>query len=250
LNALVGYLDGPPKSYIGLWSDTVASFTSAFAILSCLHYQSKTGIGQWIDLAIQETTAVQHGEPIMDYVMNQRSGQRTANRSNYAAPHNVYPCQGYDKWVAIDVSTDEDWMSFCRAIGKPEWSNRQDFSEGLSRWQNQEELDELVGNWTRDRTAEEVMEIMQANGVPSGVCLDTENLANDKQLLARNFFPEIEHPDLGKTTVIGLPWKMSDSGEDRHHAPLLGQDNDYVFHELLGLPRNKISELIEEKIIY
>jgi len=251
LTALIGYTGGPPRGLTGQWSDTLAGMTATFAILACLYHSRKTGTGQYIDLSMCEATTAALCEPIIDYQMNHRIWERVGNQSQFAAPHNCYHCKGYDQWVAIVVSTDEEWEGFCDVMGNPDWTRAEKFSNGLRRWQNQLELDKLVSNWTRSYTPYEAMDILQEAGIPAGVILDTEGLANDQHLNKRNFFTVVDHPEVGKRKILSLPWNLSDAVDtNNHHAPLLGEDNDYVFRELLHIPDDEIARLIEEKVIY
>jgi len=85
-------------------------------------------------------------EPVIDYVMNGRVQGRVGNRDDIMAPYGCYRCRGEDKWVAIAVSSDEEWVAFCNAIGHPDWSRKEEFSDVLVSLKNQDELDRLIGN--------------------------------------------------------------------------------------------------------
>ena len=94
------------------------------------------------------------------------------------------------------------------------------------------------------------MKILQQAGVPAGAKLDSQDQVNDPHLEARGLFIEDNHPEMGKWKMLGIPWKLSDTpGGIWRHAPLLGQDNEYVFGELLNMPQKEINKLIEEEVI-
>ena len=84
------------------------------------------------------------------------------------APHNVYRCEGFDKWVAIAVSTEEEWLALCNVVGHPEWADDPRFSDSLSRWHNQGELDKLITEWTLQRTDYDAMHAFRRPGWPLG----------------------------------------------------------------------------------
>ena len=116
------------------------------------------------EIATVETLKQYHkiiGELVMDYIMNGNTGELIGNRDKIMAPHGCYRCRGEDKWVVIAVASEEEWQSFCNAIGNPEWVKQEIFSDELSRWHNQDELDRLIQEWTRERDHYEVMELLK-----------------------------------------------------------------------------------------
>ena len=246
---LTGHSGGPPVQGGGVYADYLTGTTSAFAILAALHHRSKTGEGQYIDIAMSESVMAQLPEAIMDYTMNGRVRSRVGNRDDIMAPHGCYPCRGEDKWVAIAVSTEEEWAAFCQAIGSPQWTKEEKFSDGFSRWRNQDELDKLIAGWTMNHTHYEVMQILQKAGVAAGPSVSMEELINDAHLGERGFFVETDHPEVGRRSMVGLPWKTS-TCPDYQSAPLLGQHNEYVFMELLGMPDSEFVRLVDERVIY
>jgi crotonobetainyl-CoA:carnitine CoA-transferase CaiB-like acyl-CoA transferase len=198
-----------------------------------------------------EATTTQLCEPILDYQMNHRIWEGIGNRSHFAAPHNCYPCEGYDQRIAIAISTEDQWKSLCKIMGRPTWTESKKYADALSRWQNQEDLDKAIGQWTINHTSYELMQLLQAGGIPAGPVLDMQALAADAHLNNRQFFPEVEHPVVGRRHIVGLPWKLKNLKKlNDSPAPLLGEHNDYVFRELLGISKREIRQLEEEQVIY
>jgi len=167
------------------------------------------------------------------------------------APHNAYRCAGGDlKWVSIAVAGDEEWEALCKVMGDPEWAKAEKFSESLSRWKNQEEMDPHIEEWTMGYTQYEVTEMLQEAGVAAFPCLSNRGLVEDPHLNDRGFFEEYDHPEIGKRKYDGMLWKMSKTpGKIRHRAPLVGEHNNYVFGELLGLSQEEIDLLVEEEVL-
>ena len=246
---LCGYPDAPPQGMTGS-IDLRSAVASAFAILAALCYRQRTGEGQHIDLSSQEAITVLLGEALMDYTMNRRNQTRKGNHDDAMAPHSCYRCRG-GQWVTIAIATEEEWQTFCSAIGAPEWTKDQNFSDAYSRLKNQDELDRRVEEWTMNHTPYQVMEILQQAGVAAVPSFDSELLFTDPHLRERGLFEEVDHPLMGKRIVISPPWKLSDAPTPpSHHAPLMGEHNEYVFGELLGLSLKEIAELQERGIIY
>jgi benzylsuccinate CoA-transferase BbsF subunit len=249
LASLTGYPDGSPQMIGGVWADHLTGTYLAIAVLAALHHRSQTGEGQYIDMSMTEAVMSQIPEGIMDYTMNQRVRGCVGNRDDVMAPHNVYPCKGEDKWVAIAISTDEEWEALCQVMGNSGWSNEERFSNASNRWENQEELDRLIGDWTRTHTSFEVMEMLQHAGVAAGPSLNMEEMANNPHLQERGFYVAPDHPEVGQRTLAGLPWKLSDSSARVEPPPVLGEDNEYVFCELLGMSDEEFATLVGEGVI-
>jgi len=249
--SVAGFSDGGPVALSYGWNDINAAVHGVFAILAALHYRSKTGEGQYIDLSMTEAGAAPLGEAYMAYTMNQRQLERMGNRDNVMAPHGAYRCCGEDKWVAIAISSDEEWQALSVALDNPAWTKDDRFQERFGRSQNQDELDKLITTWTLNYDHHEVTAKLQQAGVMASTSLDMPELLTDTQLEAREFYIDMEHPEMGQLHVPGLPWRLSNSPKGNYERPpLLGEHNDYVFGQLLGLPQQEISRLIEEEIIY
>jgi benzylsuccinate CoA-transferase BbsF subunit len=250
-SSLIGY---PGERVLGEqtpYLDVTSSIHGAFAVLSALYYRERTGKGQYIDMAQIEVGASVIGEAFMEYFMNGRVLGTMGNRSPTMAPHNNYPCLGEDRWVSIAVDTEEEWRSFCAAIGNPPWVKQKRFNDKFNRQRNLEELDRLISAWTINFSNYEVMDILQKAGVAATPCLDLTERFSDPHYAARGTHLQVEHPATGVDIIAGIPFKLSGTpGEVRRHAPLLGEHNDYVFRELLGRTESEIAQLIEEKVIF
>ena len=249
LGNLTGFRDGPPSLIAGDFADYLAGTLETFAMLSALHYRSRTAKGQTVEVSMAEAVGTHVPEAIMDYSMNRRVRERLGNHMPGVAPHNCFRCKGEDKWVAIAVTNDEEWAAFRKAIDNPEWTGDKKFRDSRGRVENQDELEGLIGEWTRNYTPHEATDILQEAGVPSGPSVNIRELVEDPHLAERGYFVAPEHPVAGSVTLEGMPWKSSLSQPDFRHAPLLGQDNYYVFHDLLGMSDEEFARLVGQGII-
>jgi len=242
---------GKPPSGLGYsYADHVAGLMAVLALLGALEYRRRTGKGQYIDVSQVEAMASLLGDAIVDYTLNDKPPEPVGNSSTEAAPHGVYRCQGDDRWCAITVFTDEEWRRFKRALGNPSWTEDSRFAILSDRLENTDELNRLVAGWTRQHSAEEVMALLQEHGVAAGVVQNASDLANDPQLKQRGFFVELGHPELGKTISDATPIRLSDTpAKYNRAAPMLGQDNGYVYKQLLGMSEDEVAELGEQGII-
>lgn len=230
--------------------DLRSATTSAFAVIAALHQRATTGEGQHIDLSSVESTASLIGHLFTEYQLTGLTPRRRGNDDPSMAPHNSYPCRD-GEWVSITVEDDSEWEAFCRVGAGAEWSNDPRFQTQRGRWRHRRELDALVGRWTNPRSAHEVTELLQGVGVPALPCFGPVELASSPQLEARGAFSLVNHAALGDREVLGVPWKLTGTPDVAPSpAPLLGEHNDYVLHELLGLSTNQVLELEAAEIVY
>ena len=201
----------------------------------------------WIDLAMYQVGASFLGEGILDFAFNGRRTRRLGNRHETFSPHGCYPCQGNDQWVVIAVRDDVEWRALCKAMGMPELAADPRFSDAVERHGNQDDLDAIIAKWTADRDKYEVMNRLQAAGVPAGPVLDGRDLLADPHFRARGYFEAAEHREatgLGRQQYVSRGWRMS--GNDvriTKPAPMLGEDNRRVLSGILGLSEGRIAEL-------
>jgi benzylsuccinate CoA-transferase BbsF subunit len=245
---ITGYPDEPPSTTTGD-VDLMNATASAYAIVAALYHRAQTGEGQFIDYSQCEGVTSLIGEVLLDYEMNRRSPGRVGNRDQLMAPHNLYPCWGVDRWVALAVETDEEFAALAQVLGRPELAHDPRFADAASRKQNEGELDSLIEAWTRPRDRDRVVEALCAAGLAAAPSRNAEELIRDPHLRQRGAFVEVDHPECGGREFVSAPWKMSDYEPPVRHAPLLGEHNDHVFRGLLGLNDDELAELRRRGVI-
>jgi crotonobetainyl-CoA:carnitine CoA-transferase CaiB-like acyl-CoA transferase len=237
--------------------DWMGAYSFALAMLTGLFHRARTGEGQWIDASQSEVGLFISGTTILDWSANERIWSRYGNRSPYkpAAPHGVYPCLGEDRWLAIACFTEDEWRALTAVAGHPEWAQDPRFIDLASRLKHQDALDALVGGWTQSLEAYQAMYSLQHAGVPAGVCQTAgDRCDHDPQLAALHWLTEVTGTKIGRWPVAEVAVKMSESpayigGRLDRGAPCYGEDNDYVYGELLGMSAQEIKELAEEGVI-
>jgi benzylsuccinate CoA-transferase BbsF subunit len=246
---ITGHPDGPPMPLSGA-VDLRVGTTSAFAVLAALHYRARTGKGQYIDLSSTEAVSALIGHTFMDYSMNSRVQTRAGNRDHLMAPHNCYPCLGEDKWVTIAVACQEEWDALRRVVGDGRLEDER-FADAASRWQNQEALDQIIGEWTASHSQEEVTQALQKVGVATMPLHDGLTLVRDAHLRERGVLEPLHHPLIGERLTLSPPWRFSRTlAQIRRPGPLLGEHNQYVLGELLGMASDEIERLVAEEVLY
>ena len=233
---ITGWPDRDPSLLYGAYTDSIAGRFAAASIMAALAQRQKTGKGQYIDLAQSEAGIQFLIPPLLDYAANGRVLNRNGNRHPAAAPHGAYRCQGEDRWCAIAVFTDEEWMALRRVMGDPSWAGDARFATLADRKNHEDELNQLVEQWTINHSAEEVMTRLQEAGVSAGILEKAEDLHRDPQLAARGHFWTLKHQEIGDSTYDGMGSILSETpAELNKAAPVLGQDNYQVYTQILGL---------------
>ena len=243
----------PPIGFGYSYSDHIAGITAALAMLEAIEYRRRTGKGQFIDVSQFEANCVLLGSAILDHSVNGRLAAPIGNRLAHplAAPHGVYRCKGWERWCTVAVFNYEEWKALCQVMGNPKWTEEPQFGTLAQRAANADELDKLLEAWTVDHSPEEVMEQLQQVGVAAGMVQNAQDLIErDPQLHARGFYVEARHAEMGMTKFDGTPVKLSRTpAKFCRAAPLVDQDNEYVYGELLGMMRAQVAKYIEEGIL-
>jgi benzylsuccinate CoA-transferase BbsF subunit len=244
LSYLTSYKNGLPGLVGSQWTDHLTGMTLVFTLLAALHHTQETGEGQYIQVSMAETVIATIPEQVMDFTVNGRHPGPQENQEAGKAPHNVYRSQGLDRWVAIAVTNEEEWIALCQATVHPEWAADERFADPVSRWRNQDELDRLVTRWTLERTDYEAMHILQGAGVPAGPILNAAGLVDDPHLKERGSFITMGEEEGSPEPHVAHPWRSNDVPQPLYKpGPKLGEDNDYVLKNLLGMSEESISEL-------
>ena len=173
-----------------------------------------------------------------------------ANRDDFMAPQGCYPCRGDDQWVVITIANDRDWVEFGNALGNPEWTKDPRFDTVKGRRKHHDELDKQIATWTGNYDRYEIMNLLQKAGIAAAPMLYPGELLTDAHFTRRGFFEESHHPYEGKLFLPGMVSKMSQTPcQVRFPAPLLGQHNQYVYENLLGLSKEEVEQLASDGII-
>lgn len=251
-----GLPDRDPAGWGFSYMDHQGANFMAIATLAALIHRNRTGEGQWVDMACTDAGATLCGPALLDYTVNgrplRRQGMPDSNRSQspQRAPHNIYPARGEDEWLAIACRDDSDWQALAAVIDEP-WTRRVDFSELAGRLAQQDELDALVGRYSRRRDRFELAARLRDAGVPaSAVQTPAERIEDDPGTQAFGLWPTVTHTKMGRVRVDGLPFHMSETDwRIERGGPCLGEHNDYVFGELLGLASDELVELRESGVL-
>lgn len=247
---LLGLPGRPPLPLFNNYTDYIAPWFLVIAVIGALRRRRKTGRGMYLDQSQLEAGISFLGPVALDYFVNGRVATRDGNRDPYRAPHGIYPTKTPDRWVAVSVTTQEQWQAFCQAIGAPAWTSEGRFRTLTDRKAHEDDLDKLVSEWTAGHTAEEIMTTLQAVKIPAGVVQTAEDLFNDPQLAHREHFQWLEHPVMGRHSYHSPAYRLSETPAVLTSAgPALGQHNEYVYREILGYSDDEVADMLIEGVI-
>jgi len=252
LDSLVGYKNGPPIPVENAFSDPYNGIMGAFAVLTALTYRDRTGKGQHVDYSQAEAVMQMVGPAYMDYVLNRRVAGPLGNEHpcGVGAPHGVFPCAGDDRWISIAVLSEEEWRALVAAMNAPDWTAAVDFADAASRVRNSDALHEKLAAWTRGHDDRELAELLQSRGVAATPVLNVADLLEDPHYRARGTFVEVTHPLGFRETIYGAYVKTSAAPAAVRPGPVIGQDNEHVFKELLGIAPDQYDRLVADSVIY
>jgi crotonobetainyl-CoA:carnitine CoA-transferase CaiB-like acyl-CoA transferase len=245
-----GQPDGPPTLPPFGLADGVTGLAGTVAVLLALHHRRRIGgRGQVIDISLLEPllTLLGPGPSVYDQlgIVPGRHGNRSTNN----APRNTYMTRD-SRWVAISASATSVAERVLRLVGRPDIAEQPWFQSAGERVRHGDQLDDIVGSWIRARDFDEVMTTFEEAGAAIAPIYDVEQLMNDPQVEAREAITTIEDEDLGPLRMQNLMFRLSESpGAIRFAGRRLGQDNEHVYTELLGLDRDRVAQLREQGAI-
>ena len=236
--------------------DPNAGLHALIGLMVALEHRDRTGEGALVEAAMVDAALSVAAEQVIEHSAYGALLGRAGNRGPMAAPQNLYHASGPDEsgrddsWVAIAVATDDQWSALRKAIGEPEWAEDAAFATAAGRRAGQDRIDQALGEWCRQRTADQIVDLLWPSGVPVGKVMQPHLQPDLEQMQARRFFEELEHPVIGRSRYSTLPMRFA-SVPDRFHdrpAPLLGEHTNDVLLSL-GLTQGEIDELEQEGIV-
>lgn len=232
-------------------ADSSGGIMAAFATLLALRHRRRTGQGQLVEMATSEAFIPLLGQAVMDYTMNGRTQKSYGNRHPYKVPHGCYPCQGDDRWIVLAVGSDEEFTRLSNLMGQfgaysgyACLTENPLFNDSLSRHANQDTLDQIITAWTRRFDSIELGHILQEHGITGGAVTNEADLYSDPHLATRHHFHSLTGEELGTHFYPGPLWETNKAPNILKSAPCrLGEHNEYVYRELLGLSQVEIDIL-------
>ncbi len=261
VSLMTGLPDEPPGVVNTSYSDYHTGVFQPAGIIAALMRRNLTGKTATLESSIFKSGVATCGPALLDYQINGRGPERRGNRDAWAVPHGVYPCAGDDRYIAISVADDDQWQRFLKAMGDPAWAASAEYATRIGRRRNEDSLDAAIGEWTRSQDSSALMDSLQQSGVPAGIVSQGADLNESRHLNSRDFYQDTQYWEAergikatewveGESVSWSIPAKMSGTPIAFGKYSNIGEDNAYVFGELLGLTPAEIAELEEAGVIY
>lgn len=247
---VTGFPDqAPPRAGISLGDSLAATFGALGALTALYHRDAHGGKGQVVDVGIYEAVLALMESAIPEYELTGQVRGRTGTVLPFVAPSNIYPTKD-DDYVLIAGNADTVFGRLAEALGYPEWAEDGRFATHHARGENMEELDAMISDWTRDRIVEEVLDAMEQAGVPAGKVFTAEDMLSDPHYAARENVIRVEDRDIGEFPMQNVVPRLSETpGEVRWTGPRLGEHNDEVYGNIIGLDDEERRSLQERGTI-
>ena len=247
----------PPAGWGYSYLNHSTGYYGAMLVLTALLQRRRTGQGCYIDASQTEVGLIVSGTATLEAQVTGTSTKRYGNRMPAAAwaPHGAYPCRGTDEWITIAVQTDAQWQALVAEIGTPDWARDARFQTAGGRKAHEDDLDRLLAQFTQSEDRYDLMSRLQKRGVPAGVVQKSvDRYTRDPQLQERGYFVPLPQSEIGTWPIEGFPAKFQKmpvevGGLPGRGAPCMGEDNDYVYRDILGLTPEEIATLREDLII-
>ena len=247
---VTGWPDGPPVIPRGA-CDPLAAMHAVFATMLALRDREESGEGRFVEVTMIEAALNAAAEQVVEHGASGELLERTGNRGPLAAPQNLYACAGHEEWLALAVVTDEQWDELRDALGSPAWASEATLSTAAGRRGAHDHIDDEIARFCKDRDARGLAEELAARGVPAGYVADGRDIAVNPQMVHRGLFEIEDHVVTGPHNIPTVPFrfKRHDQGWLHRPSPTLGQHNDQVLRELLGLTDDELAQLRADQLI-
>ena len=249
LTNLVGYEGETPEGMNIRYGDATAGAWAALACIAALNHRDRTGEGQFIDHSAVESMTALVGDSLFAYALTGEVPRSDGNFHPEICPHGAYPCAD-GEWISIAAAGEAEWQALCRVLGAGTLADDPRSATLALRLENRHALDEELAALTRNKVAGHLADTLRHAGVPAFRSQSSIDLCGDDWLWGREGFRMVSDHKNGSRPIIGPSWRMEpDMAKVERGAPLLGEHNDYVYREILGLSQDRLDDLVARRVV-
>ncbi|MBI9104579.1 MAG: CoA transferase [Spirochaetales bacterium] len=248
--SITGPVGGPPVRIGSSVGDIVAGHQGAIGILAALNYKRTTGEGQHVDISMADGLFYILENAIVRYTIDGDVPQPLGS-----AHPAITPFQGFESkdnsWIIVAAGNDALWEKFCNAIDREDLKDHELYKTNPLRTKNKPSLIPILEVEMKKKTTDEWIKLLDESGVPNSSLNTIDKAVADPNLKYRNMVVEVDQPKVGKITMAGSPFHLSETpGNVRTPAPLLGQHTAAFLESELGYSKEKIEKLFEGGVVF
>lgn len=230
--------------------DTTMAIQAVVGALVALHYRERTGEGQFVDVSQIDSAASTLGEPLLEYQLSGRVAGPQGNTHTCFFPHGTFAAAGEEQWITLAARNRDEWRSLCTAIGRDDWADDDALADEGRRRARADEINAAISEWCRSREAASAADALCAVGVPAAQILELEDRNEHPHFIERGLTLRHEFEGFDPCRIYATPWLLSATPAAlTRKTPTLGENNDYVFGELLDLDADEIERLKEAGVL-
>ncbi len=243
---LVGFEDKPPTFTLYGLADVLSGMIAAYGILQALFLRERTGEGQLVDVSLLDSMLALNERMVALYSVTGEEPRR--GRLEHLWPRGAFRCA--DGYVALNVPDDTIWVRLANAIGRPDLAEDPRSSTGTARAANADFLQPIIESWMADKSRADVVEVLNAAGMPTGPVYTARDVFSDSHFRDRGSLVDIDDPDVGPYTFARSAPHLSAAPRIRAQpAPRLGQHTRAILEGLLRYSPEEVDRLAEEGVV-
>lgn len=243
---LTGFADKPPSDTLYGMADVYAGFVGAYGIMQALFMRERTGQGQMVDVSMLDSMLALNERMVTLYSVTGNEPQR--GKLEHLWPRGAFQCK--DGYVALNVPDDIIWQRIANTIGRPDLADDERSATGTARAANADFLQPIVESWMADKSRAEVVDTLNAAGVPTGPIYTAKDIFEDDHFRKREMLIEVDDPEVGSTTFARTTPHLSAAPQiPTEPAPNLGEHTRYVLQDLLNYSSDEVDGLIAEGVV-
>jgi crotonobetainyl-CoA:carnitine CoA-transferase CaiB-like acyl-CoA transferase len=230
--------------------DVTLAIQGAIGTLAALEYRERTGQGQFVDVSQIDSATATLPEPLLDLQMNARLPLLRGNAHTFFCPHGIFPAAGENRWIAVAVRDTAEWSALAAAIGRDDWVADPGLATAAGRRARAPEIDAEIAAWCSTRDRDGTADALAAVGVPAAPVLELPERNEHPQFTERGFMLAHEGGGFDPCRIYATPWLLTATPpEMTRPAPALGEQNEYVFKDVLGLTDAEYDALVDSAVI-
>jgi crotonobetainyl-CoA:carnitine CoA-transferase CaiB-like acyl-CoA transferase len=215
------------------YGDSTVGAAAAYAAVVALLHRERTGAGQFVDVSAVETLSSMIGDSLLEQSLTGNKLEPDGNNHPDMCPHGCYPCTD-DSWVTVAVANDAEWQGLCDVLDAGRLVTDPRYATMGDRRGHAEALDADLARLTRAHDAEHLAHRLRMAGVPAGKSANSGDVIEDQRLWDRELYRFVSDHREGQRPILGPSWRLTrNPAVISRGAPDLGEDTDYVLHEIL-----------------